>query len=202
MQPKPWSTRETWVTLCHSTKGIKTYKEKKSLEFFKTEAVRTRQYNWAKEHLALWWASGSRSTETDKCAEHDILLRGRLWNSLKDLVAKISPKRVERQPFICGYCTTKKTAWAKLSNQTFYVKVFVSIAKNESTVPRNELTPTAVNSICSDAQAQTTGDNNIILIGLSTGGNYIAALTLQKWLVSRSGILPSKIGDSAKTTST
>ena len=77
-----------------------------------------------------------------------------------------------------------------------------SIAKNEPMVLHNELTPTAVRNIRIEAQAQENRNKSIIVNGLITVDDCIALSTLRKDLVSHSRIVPSKYGDSAKTTST
>ena len=79
---------------------------------------------------------------------------------------------------------------------------FASIVKIEPTIPHNELTTTAFRSIRFAAQAQKNIDNNFIVTGLITEDDWISPLTLRKRLVSHSRILPSKSGDSAKTTNT
>ena len=60
---------------------------------------------------------------------------------------KLLIKGFERQPIICGYCISKKHSLSEAVKPKVLNQSFASIAKNEPTVPPNELTPTAVKSI-------------------------------------------------------
>ena len=60
------------------------------------------------------------------------------------------------------------------------MSIFCLIAKNEPTVPHNQLTPTAVRSICIETQAQQYSENNIIVIGPITVDNCNAVRDIAK----------------------
>ena len=57
---------------------------------------------------------------------------------------------------------------------------FASIAKNEPTLPHNEVTPTAVRSIYIEAQAQKNRDNNNFVTGLITEDDCYAVFDITK----------------------
>ena len=144
VQLNPWSTREPQVTLYHATKGIKAYNERKSCEFFslwqtegeKEQSLQTKQ-RWPEldnitelensllfdEHL------DDEVPKTDKCAEHDILLRRRLWNSSSGLIAKINLKRPERQPFILRILYRQKLLERNCRTKRFTSKFLSQLRK-------------------------------------------------------------------------
>ena len=101
----------------------------------------------ARKNPGLRWATGWRSTGEGAehwvyCSEKDCETLTMLW------LPKLLPKRFERKPFICGYCTAEKIYCLSETVKPEVLRPsFASIAKNEPSVPHNELTPIAAGSI-------------------------------------------------------